>query len=426
MLKREGIVNASEEGVLVSHAKEVRRPYFASMVGAILEYYDSSLYGFMAPILAGIFLPEMNEVNALILAFAIFPLGIISRPLGGLVIGKMGDKLGRKRALIFSLTGMAIATGLIGCMPNYGVIGLAAPVMLAFLNVVQKFFAGGEYNGGAIFMLEHSKKDKGFRSGLYCASAVAGILIASFVAVIVTYLPEGYWRIAYLIGFLTALYGVYIRRRIPETPEFEKRDLTQSAVSLKEGIKKYRWLLLWSIGAAGFFSVLYHIPAVLMNAYVPLVNDISTQQMLLINTVSLFFYMLVLPLFGALGDYLGIRRSMKMAVLATILLAYPLFFLLKMNSLVSVVVMKLSFVLLVAWFVGPFHAWIQDLYDVRDRCLLISLSYSIGTQLGSTMPVLALWAWKHTGIVQIPAVFIIIWGFFGLASVLYAGRKVRT
>lgn len=427
MLKQEHITAEGREQITTANIKTViKRPYIASMIGTILECYDNALYGFMAPILTGIFLPEMNRVNALILAFAIYPLGLISRPLGGFILGKMGDRLGRKRALIFSLTGMAIATGLIGCMPTYATIGLAAPILLALLNVAQKFFAGGEYNGGAIFMLEHSKKHKCFRSGLYCACAVSGILIAALIAATISYLPTGYWRIAYLLGFLTALFGLYLRKNIPETPEFQAINLKKQKISLKNSITHYKYSLLCSIGAAGFFSALYNIPAVFMNAFVPLVNDISTQQMLVINTLVLFIYMLVLPLFGTLADFLTARKSMIIAAIVTIIISYPLFLLLNANSLICIIIMKLCFVLLVAWFIAPFHAWIQDLYDVKNRYQLISLSYSIGIQFGSATPVLALWAWKSTGFIQIPAIFIISWALLGAISLLRAKSQNQT
>ncbi len=427
MLTQENIIEKPSKQITAPNIKTIiQRPYVASMIGTILECYDNALYGFMAPILTGIFLPEMNPVNALILAFAIYPLGLISRPLGGFLLGKMGDRLGRKRALILSLTGMAIATGLIGCMPTYATIGLAAPILLALLNVSQKFFAGGEYNGGAIFMLEHSKKHKGFRSGLYCACAVSGILIAALVAAIISYLPINYWRIAYLLGFLTALFGLYLRKNIPETPEFQAinpKPISKLKVSLRDSITHYKYSLLWSIGAAGFFSALYNIPAVFMNAFVPLVNNISTQQMLVINTLVLFIYMLVLPLFGALADLLTPRKSMILSAITTIIVSYPLFLLLNANSLIHIIIMKLCFVLLVAWFIAPFHAWIQNLYDVKNRYQLISLTYSIGIQFGSATPVLALWAWKSTGLIQIPAVFIIAWALLGTLSLFHAKSK---
>lgn len=406
-------------------AKKVttKRPYVASMIGTVLEYYDSSLYGFMAPILTLIFLPEMNPVNALIVAFGIYPLSVISRPLGGFILGKIGDRLGRKQALIISITGMAITTGLIGCMPTYAIIGVTAPILVGFLNLIQNFFVGGEYNGGAIFMLEHSKKSKGFRSGLYCASAVAGVLTAAAMATLVAYLPTGYWRLAYLLGSSIALFGFYLRKNVQETPEFEKTNLKNQTLSLKQNIHNYRWSLLWSIGAAGCFSALYNIPAVFLNAFVPLVTDISTQQILLLNTITLFVYMLALPIFGRLGDLLSFRKSMTIAALLTIFASYPLFFLLVTNSLIYIFIMKLAFALLAAFFVAPFHAWIQDLYDVKSRYQLISLTYSIGAQLGSSTPMLALWAWKTTNILQIPSLFIITWAIFGTISVLSAKSK---
>lgn len=420
MLRQENITNQNEEGV--GEVRSVKKPYLASMIGTLLEYYDVSLYGFMAPFLATVFLPEMSRINALILAFAIYPLGMISRPLGAFLLGKIGDSFGRKRALVFSITGTAITTGLIGCLPTYAMIGVSAPILLGVLNVMLKFFVAGEYNGGAIFILEHTKEGKGFRSGLYCGFTVAGILAAALVASIVAYLPEGGWRLAYFLGSLIALFGLYIRKKVPESPEF-KASHKETNTPLKEKIKIYRWSLLCSIGAAGFFAALYGIPSVLMNAFVPLVTDISTEKMLIVNTYTLLVYMLALPVFGALGDKLGFGKSMLMAGLVTLLVSYPLILLLKTNQLGYIVFMKICFALLAAWFIGPFHSWIQELYDVKSRYQLISLTYSIGSQLGASTPALVLWAWKSNGIVAIPAAFIIGWGILGVMSVYYATNK---
>lgn len=423
MLRQENVTNEYDKEVV--KAKVIRRPYFTSMIGTMLEYYDASLYGFMAPLLTTLFLPEMNRVNALILAFSIFPLGIVSRALGAVILGKIGDKFGRKQALIFSITGTSIITGLIGCLPTYATIGVTAPILLGLLNIMLKFFVAGEHNGGAIFMLEHSRENKGFRSGLYCGFVVAGILFAALIVAIIGYLPDGYWRFPYFLGSLIAFFGLFIRMKVPESPEFKATNETNEVpMTLMEKIKRYRWSLIWSIGAAGFFSALYVIPTIFMNVFVPLVSDISTEKMLVVNTYTLVVYMLALPVSGILGDRWGYRKSMTIAALVAVLGTYPLLLLLDTNLLSYIISMKFCFALLAAWFIGPYHAWIQELYDVKSRYQLISLTYSIGSQLGGTTPALALWAWKCTGITQIPAIFIISWGIFGVASIFYGSRKI--
>ena len=366
----------------------------AAMIGTALEYYDMSLYGFMAPLLVSIFLPTFDKLNALLITFIFTPISIIVRPAGAIFVGKIGDKYGRKKALAISIGGMAIATGFIGLLPTYQQIGFLAPVLFIILRSFQGFFVAGEYNGGAIFVLEHTEGRKGFLSGVYCMYTVVGILSAAATANIVSYLPATYWRIPYLVGFTTGIIGMYIRKHIKETPQFLKYKHVDT-VPLKDIAKKYKSIFIL-MAVSAFFSALYNLPTILMNSLLPFVTSYKLSTIMSVNTASTVFYMMMLPVFGYVADKLSLNRSMSIASFILLIASYPLISLISYQKLEYIIAMKFCFALITAWFVAPFHAWAQSLFHTKERYTAISFGYSIGSQIGGLMVPLSLWAWKHT------------------------------
>lgn len=365
------------------------------MIGTALEYYDMSLYGFMTPILASIFLPEMARINAIIITSLTLPIGALTRPLGALIIGRFGDKYGRKYGLIIGITGMSIVTGLTGLLPTYATIGLAAPLLMLLCRILQGFFVAGEYNGGAIFVLEHTKSDKkGFASGVYCAYTVCGILSAAAITTLVSYLPEGYWRLPYLLGFFTGLIGIFIRKYVAETPAFIEQ-MKAPPIETTQIFKLYK-PALQTIAVSGFFGALYNFHTVLMISFLPMVTKFSTSTIMYVNTCTTLIYLALLPVFGYVADRIGLRKSMLYATIAAIVMIHPLVSLIKLDSLPWIFFMKAVFAIITAWFVGPFHAYVQELFSVRNRYTGISTCYSIGGQLGGAIPAISLWFWRET------------------------------
>lgn len=402
-------------------AKKIRwyeKPHMAGMIGNMLEYYDSSLYGFMVPLLSPLFLPTLEPITAWIIGYSLYPLGMLTRPLGAYLIGRIGDKYGRRQALKCSIIGTAITTGLMGCLPTFHSIGIWAPIIFCLLRLSQKFFNGGEYNGGAIFALEHLTHGKGLRSGIYCMFTVFGIFAASAAAWIVSILPTGYWRGAYILAFLTALYGFYLRKRIPETPEFNDLTHEEKLETFSQKFIKHKRVMLCSIGSAGFFAALYMIPTILMISYIPQVTTISSSTILSLNMICMVVYMFALPLGGIIGDKIGYKKSMILATISTIILAYPLFLLIRTNSVFYIFLMKSAFAFLCGWYFGPFHAWVQELFHVNTRYQFISITYSFGSQVGSMMPSVSLWIWHQTAYVEVPAVILILWGLIAIPSII--------
>lgn len=390
----------------------------AAMIGTALEYYDMSLYGLMAPLLVSIFLPTFDPLNALIMTFVFTPISIIVRPLGALMIGRIGDKYGRKQGLIISIGGMAIVTGIIGFLPTYHQIGLAAPILFLILRSLQGFFLAGEYNGGAIFVLEHGdEKRKGFLSGLYCAYTIVGILFATIIVTIISYLPKEYWRIPYILGFITGVIGLYIRGYISETPKFLKYKNIDN-ITFKEMLRKYR-LIFISIGVSGFLAALCTMPTILMNSFLPLVTSCKLSTIMSINSAATILFMIMMPIFGHISDKISFNKSMNIAAVIILLASYPLISLISYNTISAIIIMKMSFSVINAWFVAPFHAWIQSLFHTKERYTAISFSYSVGYQLGGLVVPLSLFMWKKTSSLASIYLIVMFWALVAMISLYY-------
>lgn len=392
----------------------------AALLATALDHYNVALYGFMAPVLVDVFLPMVDTVTGLILAYCITPLGMLSRPLGALILGNIGDKWGRKKALSFSVWGMALTTALIGFLPTYAKVGALAPILFALFKLIQDFFLAGSYSGGAIFALEHTQvRNKGWWSGIYISATVVGILLASLAATIVAYLPRGYWRVAYVAALGTAGVAVYIRKYAVETPEFLRAKALKPQkkesvfVAFKADFFRVWQRVFCTILVTFCYSTLTKMIQVFMNVFILQVTSIPLKVVMTVHTLGLFVFLLVLPFFGKLADSIGLARSMLYGALATLVLSFPLFKLLEYDSLACVVGMKLVFVLLSAWFVAPFHAWAHSLFAVQERYTFVSLGYAIGSRIGSCMIPLALYLWNQTRISFLPCLVLMIGSALG-------------
>ena len=404
---------------IISQVK--KKAIIATMIGNTLEFYDLALYGLMAPIIVSLFLPQFDIATGLILTFLIPILNIFVRPLGAFIIGRFGDKHGRKGALLFSIFGMALTTGIIGILPTYASIGIIAPLSFSLLRLLQGFFVAGEYNGGAIFVLEHSGEGKkGFLSGLYCMCTVIGVLLASLIATLVAYLPKEYWRVPYILGACTGIIGLYIRASVEETPKFKEYQYVKNIIPQDLYAKAKTSLAV--VSTAGLASAMYLLPTLLMNSLLPLATKHSLPTIMTINTFTTGLHMVLLPFFGLLADKISIQRSIFIASVLIFLLSAPLIHLITFDSLALICVMKVIFTILSAWFLAPLHAYTYSLFHVSHRYSLISFAYAIGSQIGGLMVPLCLWTWKNYHIID--TIYIALMVFSLLAAVsLYHARK---
>jgi MHS family proline/betaine transporter-like MFS transporter len=368
--------------------KYFNKIYLPAMLGAGIEYYNIALYGYMAPILIQIFLPTFPKIKAYFFFFLFEFFAAISQIIGAKYYGIIGDTYGRKKAMYHAIIGTSCSTFIISILPTYKTAGIIATILFLSTRIIQSFFLGGEYNGGAIYCLEHENDHKkhGLISGLYCALTIMGIILASIIATFINILGPEYFRIAYVISFLFAIYIYSIRKNIKKTSKHSSINSTNSLQ--KDNVytcfkfRKLSWCLNYKflsvVMAALFFGILYGLPTRIFNAILPIVTGINNTQIMIMNTFFLIMYMFLVVVFGVLSDCYGIKKIMSFSLVATIIVTYPIMLLIETKSFTLILIAKGIFAILTAAFIGPFHAWAQSLFKINNRYQNISTYYSIG------------------------------------------------
>lgn len=371
-------------------------------LGNLFEHYDTALFGFLSSFLAPLIFPDQDPLTALILTYAMIPLGMLSRPLGSLVFGYIGDTYGRHYALFLTLAGMSLVSGLIALSPTYLQVGLLAPLIFCLGRVLQNFLAAGETMGGGIFLLENaSEKHHDLLGSLYSTSTMAGHLLASLGVFLISHynIVDPGWRFLYLCGCITALFGSIARRSSYPAQIPIKSCLT--FCNLKTMFWTCRKPLLLIVIISGFAHANYSVSLVLMNGFIPLVSSLTKTEIMKINSYLLILDLCALPLFGWLASKVSREKLMLSASLGVVLCAIPLILLLEEATLTIVIVIRAFFVICGVAFFAPFHAWAQQLVPPQYRYAVISLGYALGSQLlGSPTAAFALWCFQKTGMVS--------------------------
>jgi MFS transporter, MHS family, proline/betaine transporter len=384
------------------------RNYFVAIIGNTLEHYDRALYGLLAPFIAPLFFPNHDPITALILAYIIPHLSLLTRPLGSLFFGRIGDCYGRRIALFYSLFGMALMTVGIGLIPTYATLGSWAPLLLALGRMAQSFFAAGETAGGAIFVLEHTEKQKrSFAGSLYDASSIGGILIASLLVAVLSryHFVEQGWRLLFWAGSLTGILGLIFRLKGQESEEF-KEVAQKKKEPLLTVLREHKAALISIAIVVAFSHATFAMSFTLMNGFVPLISSISAADLMSVNTLLLCADAILLPFFGLIANRIGKEKVMLAAALMTAILAFPLFSLLSGAMLLLVTLVRMIFLILGVAFAACYHAWAVDRVEAKDRYTILSLGSAIGSQL-PTMT-LSLWLYKVTGWAFAPGLYFML------------------
>lgn len=408
--------------VSLTAESERRRATVAGVIGTVVEWYDYAIYGFLATIIAGKFFHTADETTALMATFATFGIGFVARPLGGVVIGRIGDKVGRKAALVTTLFLMVAATVGIGLLPSYETIGLAAPAILVVLRLVQGFSAGGEWGASAAFIVEWAPPN---RRGLYGSfqqvSVGLGLLLGSATAAICAsvlspeQLSDFGWRIPFFLGGILLPIGMYIRRNVSETPAFEavsSEEMQTAPTPWGPAAKTFAVAILWTVA---FYIALTYMPT-----FTEKQVGLTKPQALWSNTIGLALFTVAIPLFGLLSDYIGRRRTMLISAASFLLLSYGLFtYMLSSGSLSSVVTTQLVLAIMLAALSGPGPAAVVEIFHTAGRSTWMSTSYSLAAAVfGGFAPYVSTWLIKVTGAPTAPTYYVMIAAFISLLAIL--------
>lgn len=375
------------------------------MIGTAIEYYDVALYGYMAPILVQVFLPFIDKLSAYFYYFTFEVFAALCQIYGSYIFGKIGDKNGRKKAMYYSMIGTSCVTFFISIIPTFADIGIYATLLFALCRAAQSFFLGGEYNGGAIYCLEHENnyRKHGRVSGIYGALTVFGVLIASMVATSIMHFGKEYFRIAYVLSFAFVILTYYLRRNLIETPAYNKFKRKPTKIAL------FNWPIFFTISLVSFLSgVLYGLPTRIFNVILPIAIGISNIDIMIINCMALILFMLSLIIAGYISDYLKPINLMKRSITAIILLVVPVISLINTKTLPAIIIGKFIFIILSASLIGPFHAWTQNISNVQNRYSQVSISYSFG-KIGAviTLP-LAILIFEYSHSLELTSFILIV------------------
>jgi MFS transporter, MHS family, proline/betaine transporter len=380
-------------------AAQTRKAVTAAVVGNVLEWYDFAVYAFVATIIAKQFFPPGDDVTALLSAFLAYGLGFVARPLGGIIIGRLGDTRGRKFALLLTIMMMAIGTVMIGILPTYGSIGILAPLLLVVARLMQGFSAGGEWGSSTAYIVEWAPKG---RRGLYGSyqqtSVVGGLLLGSGVAALLNTLltpadMEAWgWRVPFLLGGILGPVGMYMRRTIDETPAYQAAAKAETPRSAEPVASP--WVLAGrAFGFTIVWTVCFYVLLNYMPTYTQKYLNLSASAALWSNTIGLFVLLAFIPLMGHLSDRFGRKPLLLACCIAYIVLPYPAFsYLLAGASFIELVLVQVLFAVLISMFSGAGPAAIAEIFPTKSRSTWMTSGYALAVAIfGGFAPLLSVW-----------------------------------
>jgi metabolite-proton symporter len=386
----------------------LRRVVLASMVGTTIEWYDFFLYGSAAALIFNkLFFPASDPTTGTFLSLGVYAVGFVARPLGGIVFGHFGDRIGRKRLLMLSLVMMGLATISIGLLPSYARIGIWAPLSLVVLRLVQGFAVGGEWGGAVLMAAEHGDAARrGFWASWPQAGVAAGSLLSAGVLALMAglqseadFLAWG-WRVPFLLSAVLVVVGWYIRNRVAESPMFEEA-LGEAEAPPKlpalDVLRERPGAILLGAGLRVGENISYYILTVFSLTFLV---DVAAEtrghalNALLIGAAVQFF---AIPLFALLSDRIGRRPVYALGGLGLAAFSFAFFPMLASGDSALVVAAIVIGLVLHGAMYGPQAAFIAELFPTRIRYSGVSIAYQLTSILaGSLAPIVALWLYKES------------------------------
>lgn len=400
----------------------------AGTVGNVMEWYDFAVYGYFARIIGDHFFPSENPTASLIAAFGVFAAGFLMRPLGGVVFGHIGDRIGRKAALTVSVLAMAIPTFLIGVLPGYAHLGPAAAVILVVLRMIQGLSVGGEYTTSIVFLVEGTgRKHHGFAGSWSGFGSVGGILLGSAIGAVITAtlseeaVQSWGWRVPFLIGLVVGIAGLYIREHIPESPVPEKHKTGRSPV-----LEAFRteWRSIGRIAALNVINgVAFYLAFVFLVTYMSTVGGLPEATALEINTLNMMVLLVMIPFSGWLSDRIGRKPVLIAGVGGLLVFSWPLFMAMEHSSAVLDFFGQLGFAILIGLFGGTMPVTMVETTKREVRCCAISIGYNLCVGvLGGTAPMIATWLVSEH---LTPAYYVMGAAFVSLVAILLLPETSR-
>ena len=398
----------------------------------MLEWYDFAVYGTLAPILGKLFFPADDPTASLLAAFGVFAIGYAARPLGGIILGHIGDRMGRKPALILSVMMMGAGTTAIGVLPTHAEIGTAAAVLLVVLRILQGLSVGGEYPSSIVFLGEHAPPERrGYVASWPMFGSVVGFLLGSaFGALLSNLMSEAAleawgWRLPFLFGAVIALCGVLFRRHMSEPPAFAAAQ-PLTAAPIVAAFRDHWRAIVQIIGLSLVNAVGFYLLWVYTTSYLTDRMHVSTADALDINTLSLVVMMPAVTLSAILSDRIGRKPLLYFVSLGTLLLAWPLWWLMHHQSFLLILLGQVGFAVLYGAGYAGLSAVMIEILPAGVRCSASAIGYNICLGLfGGTTPLVATYLVERTADDFAPAYYLMAAAVISLIATLSLPETAR-
>jgi len=389
----------------------------AGVIGNVLEWYDFGVYGYLVPTISALFFPSGDPTVSLLLTFAVFGVGFVMRPIGSIVFGIYGDRYGRRKALSAVIFVMAISTFVIGLLPTYAQVGIAAPIMLVVVRLFQGLSTGGEFGGSSAYIVEFAPDHRrGFFGSFQLVGVATGFLLGSLTAALLNSAlsPDDRllwgWRLPFLFGITVGLVGAYMRWKISDTPKYNEIE-EQGAVArspLADALLRHPSETLLSFSSTLFNTVAYYIALIYMTNYMVTIGKLPQATALWITTGSLAFMIVLLPGLGALSDRIGRRPLMIFACLAYVVLGVPFFLMASSGNVALTIIALVLMMVCYAPYAATCASFLTEITSTRVRYTSMSVGYNIAVAIfGGFAPFIATWLVRETGSPYAPAAYLI-------------------
>lgn len=393
-----------------------------------VHWFDWAVYAYLLATLAPVFFPDADGTAGLLAVFAVLAVSFGVRPIGAVLFGFLGDRLGRKQTLSIVILAMTGATLMLGFLPSYGTIGVWAPVLLIVARVIQGLAAGGEFGSAAAFLAESSPaKRRGLGVSWVEVGSLFGFLAASLVVLVLNTAisPEALlawgWRIPFLLAAPLGIVGFYIRSKLEDTPEFRSLSETDNIAQnpVKEVFTRNRKPLLQTTGIEIMQQVTFYVVLVYLLTYQEEVLGWTASSAALFSTVASIVAVILVPLFGAMSDRYGHKPLLTSASIMLITLSYPLFAIMQSGTPWAGAVSTAGLGVILAILLGVHAVTAAELFPTRTRQSGLSIAYNLASALfAGTVPFVLTWAISVTGNSMFPAFYLMLTGIIGFVTML--------
>lgn len=390
----------------------------AATVGNFVEWFDIGVYGTMSASLSKHLFDSTDPVSALLSTFAVFAVGFVIRPVGGLVFGPMADRIGRNRVLVITVALTSLSTAAIGILPSFETIGVLAPLLLVIIRLLQGFGAGGETSSAVGLLYEYAPRDKrGFYTSLSAATGFVAFVVSAGLALGLTLglgdeaVNEWAWRIPFLVALPLGLIALYLRSHLDDSPVFRKMQSNEelSVSPLRETFQKARVAMLVLAGLVVLKGVAHWTLQTFMVSYMEDTLGFTMTESFLASAIAMAVVMVLIPIAGIISDKVGRKPVLGAGAVGLFVLAWPAITLMTLENAPLAIAAMVLLALPVAAYDGAINAIMAEMFPARIRTGAMAIPYNVAVSLlGGTAPYIAAWLTVTTGYKQAPSFYLML------------------